>query len=254
MRKQGCSRMNPTSGSNVVDALSELFTRARLVDLSHVLEEGIPTYPTHAKYFLNNWESMGDVARMNQLVLGEHTGTHVDSPCHFPISGEHAGMSVDRLDVDVLTGRCVTVRLDPPPECNDMVGPEALLAWEAQHGAIRSEDIVLLDFQWAHSRWALHADGFRHLDGWPGIAQEMASLLVERRVRAVGTDCVSLDSADGGRGALPAHFTLLSAGILILENVANLDQVPPVSYFLAFPLRIANGTGSPLRAVAVVDA
>ncbi|MFE9446470.1 cyclase family protein [Streptomyces sp. NPDC006602] len=234
-------------------ALGEALAGARLVDLSRTLEEGMPTYPTHAKYFQNRWLSMGDVARMNQLVLGEHTGTHVDSPCHFPIQGPHADVSVEKLSLTALTGRCATVTLDPPPEPDAMVGPQPLRDWEERHGPLRAGDIVLLDFQWARTRWDLHERGFAHLENWPGIARETAELLRGRSVRAVGTDCVSLDSGDGGRGELPAHYVLLSAGVLIIENLANLDRLPPLSFFLAFPLRIAHGTGSPLRAVAVVD-
>jgi kynurenine formamidase len=73
-------------------------------------------------------------------------------------------------------------------------------------------------------------------------------------VRAVGTDCLSLDSADGGRGELPAHFELLERGILILENVANLSALPVRTFLFALPLPIRNGTGSPLRLVAALDA
>ncbi|WP_133916143.1 cyclase family protein [Streptomyces sp. NBC_00582] len=248
MRTQSTGR-TPTTAR----VLDELFAGARLVDLSRTLEEGMPTYPTHAKYFQNRWLSMGDVARMNQLVLGEHTGTHVDSPCHFPVEGPHAGVGVEELPLTALTGRCATVTPDPPPAPDEMVGPGPLLDWEAHHGPLLAGDVVLMNFQWGATRWGLHEAGFAHLREWPGIARETAELLRERDVRAVGTDCVSLDSGDGGRGELPAHFVLLTAGVLIIENLAHLDLLPPLCFFLAFPLRIAHGTGSPLRAVAVLD-
>ena len=59
----------------------------RIVDLTRLIEPGIPTYPTHPKYFQMRWCSMGDPAEMNQLVLGEHTGTHLDAPSHFVPEG-----------------------------------------------------------------------------------------------------------------------------------------------------------------------
>lgn len=242
------------AAGDVLTQLSHLLSQMRLIDLSHTLQEGIPTYPTHAKYFQNRWLSMGDIARMNQLVLGEHSGTHVDSPCHFPVEGSAATVSVDQLGLTALTGRCATIRLDPAPHPNDMVGPALLQAWEEQHGQLEHGDIVLLDFQWGRDRWALHEEGFAHLQDWPGISRESAQFLLDRGVKAVGTDCVSLDSADGGRGELPAHFTLLAQGVLILENLAALHSLPTWSFFMAFPLKIANGTGSPIRAVAAVEA
>src|SRR5579875_1881829 len=88
--------VRPKSASSVVSEAQALFSQARLVDLCHVLEEGMPTYPTHTKYFRNPWRSKGDVARMNQLILGDHTGTHVDSPCHFPVSGPYSEMTIER--------------------------------------------------------------------------------------------------------------------------------------------------------------
>jgi kynurenine formamidase len=243
---------SPPTGP-AAELLAAAFARGRLVDLTHPLVEGIPTYPTHAKYFQNNWLAFGDPARMNQLVLGEHTGTHVDSPCHFPVAGSHAATAVDQLPLTALVGRCAVVHT-PVSEAGDVqVGVAPVLAWEQRNGRLREGDIVLFDFDWARTRWTPGPEGFAHLDRWPGLAGETAELLRERRVKAVGTDCVSLDPGDGGDGELRAHYTLLEEGILILENVANLDQLPDLAYFMAFPLPIVKGTGSPVRAVAVVD-
>ena len=66
---------------------SSILVNHRIVDLTRLLEAGIPTYPTHPKYFQMRWCSMGDPAEINQLVLGEHTGTHLDAPSHFGSPG-----------------------------------------------------------------------------------------------------------------------------------------------------------------------
>jgi arylformamidase len=71
-------------------------------------------------------------------------------------------------------------------------------------------------------------------------------------VKLVGTDCISLDPGDGGGGELAAHYTLLPQGVQILENVCNLGALDPISFFMALPLAVASGTGSPVRAVAIV--
>lgn len=220
-----------------------------IVDLSHRLESGMPTYPTHVQYFQMRWQPAGDPAVMNMLVLGEHTGTHVDAPSHFPADGRSP--AIGEVPLMQLIGRCVTVRLGPFPEENVQVGRSAFEQWEDAHFPIAPGDILLLDFAWA-GRWKRIPEGFAYCKGWPGLAKSAVDYLIDRSVRAVGTDCVSLDSGDGGHGELPAHYGLLPKGILILENLANLSTLPPVGLFVALPLNIHHGTGSPLRAVVLV--
>ena len=89
------------------------------------------------------------------------------------------------------------------------------------------------------------------LKDWPGLSAEAAELLVERGVRLAATDCLSIDrftSAD-----FPAHNVLLRADMLIGENFANLDKLPPWSFLVALPLPMENGTGSPVRAIAFIS-
>jgi kynurenine formamidase len=238
---------------SIADRLGAALSNVRWIELSHPLEEGIPTYPTHAKCFQNRWSSFGDIARMNQLVIGEHSGTHVDAPLHFPVEGPAAGRSVDELPPDALIGPALVIRAPTTLGKNGMMPGSVIEAWEQEHGRIESGSIVFVDFGWAADRWASGEAGFAHLDGWPGLARDAAQLLADRNVRAVGTDCISLDSADGGRGELPAHFELLERGILIIENAANLAELPSRFWVFALPLPIRSGTGSPLRLMAVVE-
>jgi kynurenine formamidase len=234
-----------------LQSLLGMFDDLRMVDLSHRLEAGIPSYPTHPKYFQMPWRSLGDPAEMNQLVLGEHTGTHIDAPSHFVREGDPARRHIDELALQGFFGRALTMTFGPFAERNEFVRAADIEAWERDHVEIRSEDIVLVNFQWA-GRWTRVPEGFGFLEDWPGLSRDAADLLADRGVKAVGTDCVSLDPGDGGGGELAAHYTLLPAGILIIENVANLDLLPAESFVMALPLPIANGTGSPVRAVAFV--
>lgn len=235
-----------------VQNLIEAFAGHRLVDLTRRLEPGIPSYPTHPKYFQMPWRSMGDPAEMNQLVLGEHTGTHVDAPSHFVGEGKPARRHIDELALTGFLGRAVTMTFGPFEGDNELVTQADIDAWEDAHDTRVGEgDLVLIDFQWGR-RWTKVPEGFAFLEDWPGLSRDAAEHLRDRKVKAVGTDCVSLDPGDGGGGELAAHYTLLPAGVLIMENVANLDQLPPESFVIALPLPIANGTGSPVRAVALV--
>lgn len=234
-----------------LQAVHECFEQLELVDLTHRLEVGMPSYPTHPKFFQMRWCSMGDPAEMNQLVLGEHTGTHLDAPSHFVAAGDPARAHIDQLNLTGFIGRAVKMRFGPFKPHNEMVRRADIERWEAANVELRPDDIVLIDFQWAH-RWGLVPQGFDFLDSWPGLSRDAAEHLRERRVKVVGTDCVSLDPGDGGGGELAAHYTLLPAGIAIMENLANLAALPTESFLVALPLPIANGTGSPVRAVGLI--
>jgi arylformamidase len=228
--------------------LLESIADHRIVDLTRLLEPGIPTYPTHPKYFQMRWCSMGDPAEMNQLIMGEHTGTHLDAPSHFVPEGPKR-KHIHELPLESFMGRCLRMKFGPFPKANAMVTAKDIGDWEKSNSAVKKGDIVLVDFQWEQN-WKPGPDGFGFLDSWPGLAADAAEYFSEKRVKVVGTDCVSLDPGDGGGGRLAAHYTLLPEGILILENVSNLASVPTVSVFMALPLKIHGGTGSPVRAVA----
>ena len=234
------------------DRLAAQLAGYRMIDLSRLLTEGIPTYPTHPKYFQMRWCSMGDPAEMNQLILGEHTGTHLDAPSHFvPDLDNPARKHINELPLERFYGRALKLTFGPFAPDNATVGLAEIKAWEAAHLPIQAGAVVLMDFQWG-DRWQPGPAGFAFLDRWPGLAQDAAEYLLDKRVKLVGTDCISLDPGDGGGGALPAHYTLLPGGVLILENVANLKLLPAVSLFMALPLHIHGGTGSPVRAVSFV--
>jgi len=231
--------------------LSDALAGRTIVDLTHTLEQGIPGFPTHPKYFQMPYHCVGDPIELNQLVMCEHSGTHVDSPSHFVTDeNDPARRHMDEVAIDALIGRAVTIHLGPFEPTNAAVTYNEIVAWERANVAIRPGDIVLMDFGWGW-RWQLMSEGLGFVEGWPGIDREASEYLAERGVKAVGTDCISLDPGDGGDG-LPAHYTLLPEGILIIENLANLPTLPGVSEFVALPLKIKNGSGSPIRAISFV--
>jgi kynurenine formamidase len=92
-------------------------------------------------------------------------------------------------------------------------------------------------------------EGKNYLAAWPGMHRDAAEYLAERRVGLVGTDCLGIDGSS--TPDLGTHFVLLGSGILIVENLKNLDHVPPVFLLYTLPLKIKDGTGCPVRAVAL---
>jgi kynurenine formamidase len=93
--------------------------------------------------------------------------------------------------------------------------------------------------------------GRRFLEDWPGLSGEAAKYLVGKGVSLVGCDTLAIDAAVSTEN--PAHYALLGSEVYIVENLKNLDRLPPFCLFLALPLKIRGGSGSPVRAVALVS-
>ncbi len=219
------------------------------VDLSHTLEEGIPAWPTHARFSSVPYESqaLGDVATHRGLTLSEHTGTHMDAPLHFVPEGP-AHYGTDRIPLERLAGRAATIDA-AGLGAGGLLGPDRIRAWEREHGPIEPGDRVLFRYGW-DGRWATGPEGRRFLEDWPGLSGGAAEYLVGRGTALVGCDTLAVDAA--GSEENPAHHALLGNEVYIVENLNNLGALPPFCLFVALPLKIRGGSGSPVRAVALV--
>jgi arylformamidase len=162
----------------------------------------------------------GDPADVSRLVLGTHTGTHVDPPAHF-LPG---GVTVDALALDVLVG--------PAMVAGFPAGPIDGAALDSVAASGDSSARLLLKTGGAAG--AVTPDGAR----W----------LVERGVRLVGADTLSIEPASDD---YPVHRVLLGAGVVIVEGL-DLTAVTPGEYQLVcLPLRIVGGDGAPARAALI---
>ncbi len=229
-------------------SLSEMFAAAgsaTLIDLTHPLRADVPVWPGHPHFCQCIGQSLdrGDVSSWHTLSLGEHTGTHVDAPSHF-IRG---GLTVEQVDSARFFGRLLTLSCTDitPDSCVEL---ERFEAWEQCHGPIRPGDAIAFHFGWDRF-WDTDPAAF--LKNWPGLSGEVASKLATHGVRLVASDCLSVDHF--GSSAFPAHRALLGAGVLVGENFAHLGHLPPVCRLTVMPLPIVNGSGSPVRAIAVLE-
>lgn len=237
--------------SSPVDTLVDLLGTCEVIDLSQTFEEGMPTYPSHSKFFRTLWESYwhGETAVVYQLLVGEHTGTHVDAPAHFIHEGNAQHIWIDEVPLTSFLGRGVSIDVRAMVR-NHHYDTDVIHRFEEANGSIRPMDIVLFNTGWAQT-WALKPDYREYLKGWPGPTPALAELLRDRQIRATGADNLGFDVH--GTKDFPAHYTLLGAGIPIFENLVNLDLLPPFFTFIALPLKIKDGSGSPVRAVALVS-
>jgi kynurenine formamidase len=235
-----------------IPALAAKLRELRVIDLSQTLEEHMPRFPTHAMFFHNLWSSYkhGGRSLHYQLVMHEHNGTHVDAPAHFLSNAKpDAYVTIERVPLAQLMGRGVRV------DCRDIktgeyVSKSRVSDWEGQHVPLQAGDIVLFDFGWAE-KWALRPNDQQYVENWPGVGMDVAEYLLSKQAAALGVDTLSPDPPEALR-TRPIHPVVLEKQMLIIENLCNLNQLPDFFLFLALPLKIREGSGSPLRAVALV--
>jgi kynurenine formamidase len=226
--------------------------QARVVDLSQTLEEHMPNFPTHSKFFHNLWGSyqLGGRSLSYQLQVHEHNGTHVDAPVHFVSDRKVEGhKTIEQIEPGHLIGRGVRLDCRGLKE-GDYISEHFIQHWETEHGAIETGDIVLFNFGWSEY-WGLSPNNRRYLEDWPGVGLDAAKYLVGKSVAAIGVDSLSPDPP-AALDAHPLHPILLEKEVLIIENLTRLNELPDFFLFVALPLKIRQGSGSPIRAIALV--
>ncbi len=192
----------------------------------------------------------------NRFCSPEHGGTHLDAPIHFA----EEGWTAEAIPLDRLVAPAVVLDITAKAAADRDYRLTAadVVAWEGEHGAIPEGSIVLLRTGWS----AFWPEAGRYLGSsvsgdasdlhFPSFGEEAARLLVEeRRVAALGVDTASIDY--GQSKDFLVHRLAAAANVPGLENLTHLDRLPPTgSTLLALPIKIAGGSGGPLRAVALV--
>jgi kynurenine formamidase len=245
------------------DPLAALFADSTAwIDLSHPFDSATIYWPTARPFTLQRVTAgmtpAGYYYEANDFRAAEHGGTHVDAPIHFA-QGKH---TVDRIPLTRLVGPAVVVDVAAAAAADRdyLIGVHDLQAFEAAHGRIVAGAIVLFRTAWA-ARWpnpaaylgtGLRGPGAVPLLHFPGLDPQAARwLTTERTVDAVGIDTPSIDYGQSAR--FEAHQILFAANVPAFENLANLDRLPPVgAYVVALPMKIAGGSGAPVRIVGIV--
>lgn len=173
-----------------------------------------------------------------------HLGTHIDAPLHFVEGGE----TVDRVALERLVGPAVTLDVRTAAGPGPSVTPAVLE--DARQGRPLRDRIVVL-----HTGWVAEAFGTDSYygPGHPHLTVEAARYLVDHSPLSIAVDTL-VDGVEPPRaGDNPVHRTLLGAGISLIENYANGDQLPADGYrIIALPLAIAGADGAPARVVAEI--
>ena len=232
----------------------------KLVDLTYALDEHTVFWPTNRPF---TWEkaAWGKTAKgywyaSGDFSMSEHGGTHIDAPIHF---GE-GRLAVDEIPLHKLIAPAVVIDVRPSVEGSPdyRLSKQDLEKWESRHGVIPPGAVVLMLTGWGQ-RWP---DRARYLGTetpsdvrtlhFPGFSAQAAEFLVkERQVDGIGIDTPSIDY--GPSQDFIVHQIVNGANLYGLENVANLEKLPPKgAIVMALPIKIKGGTGGPVRIIAVL--
>ena len=208
---------------------------------------------------ISRYDDRGPGWYWNRLHLGEHTGTHVDAPIHWITGKDLPGNACDTIPARRFVGPACVIDIEREVEGNadHLVTPEQIEQWEGRHGRIPAGAWVLLRTGWSRRRdpeafLNVAADG-PHSPGFDAAASRM--LAQERDVLGVGVETIGTDAGQAGtfQPPFPNHSIMHGAGKFGLASLCNLDRLPPTgAVVIAAPLKIVNGSGSPLRVLAIV--
>jgi arylformamidase len=204
----------------------------RLVDVSVPLAAGIATYPGNPEFEMTPVKRIaaGDSSNNSRLVMGTHTGTHVDAPKHF--FDDRPG--VDSFPLEMLVGRARVIDL---PHRGGIT--EAHLA----AAGLREDLRVLL--RTPNSALWRSTTGF--YTDYTYITEGGAKFLVAQGVKVVGVDYLSVEQFK--KAGAPAHHVLLGNGVIVIEGL-NLSEADAGQYEMyCLPLRLVNADGAPARVV-----
>jgi kynurenine formamidase len=250
-----------SSSARAAEPAPPSLASARVVDLTYAFDEKTIYWPTSPSAFELKSLARGTVPggwfyASNAFCTPEHGGTHLDAPIHFSESGRATDQIPPRQLI--AAAAVIDVRKQAAAEPDYRLSVSDVRDWEMRHGTIAPGTIVLLRTGWG-SRWpnrkAYLGDdtpGDASKLHFPSYGSEAARLLVhERRVGALGVDTASIDP--GASKDFPVHRIANGANVPGLENIASLEQLPESgAWVIALPMKIAGGSGGPLRIVALL--
>ncbi|MEZ4683367.1 MAG: cyclase family protein [Caldilineaceae bacterium] len=244
--------------------------RVKVVDLTQSLGPDTPVIelpdifaqsPGLSINQISHYDDQGPAWYWNTITLGEHTGTHFDAPVHWITGKDRANNTTDTIPVRQFVGAaCVIDVSKEVAEYEDyLLTREHVLAWEGEHSKIQPGSWLLLRTDWSKRQGR---DAFLNAkaDGphSPGFHPDCVRFLAqERDVLGVGVETVGTDAGQAGgfEPPFPAHNIMHGSGKLGLASLNNLDQLPPTgAVVIAAPLKIVNGSGSPVRVIALTPA
>lgn len=241
--------------------------RVRVFDLSQTLSPRFPQIVLPPEFDqcapfrmeeISRYDERGPGWYWNNISFGEHTGTHFDAPVHWITGRDLPNNTTDTLPPQSLIAPACVIdcAAEAARDADFLLTADHLQAWESRHGTIPAGAWVLM-----RTDWSKRADpvAYQNFDEsgqhTPGPDANAVRLLVERDVLGFGTETIGTDAGQAAhfRPPYPCHTFMHDAGRYGLQCLANLDLLPATgAVLIAAPLKILRGSGSPVRALALV--
>ena len=214
----------------------------RILDLTLTISNKIPSFPGSPQPKLIPWENVRDDGyNLEFLFMSTHTGTHVDAPYHFL----EKGAKIHEISLKKLVSEAVLIQ--SKKKGGESITKTDIQKFEKKHGKITSFSSVIF-----YTGWQRNLQKKYYFEKNPGLSVSAAKYLASKKINLVGIDSPSIDL--GKDSKFSVHQIFAKKGILIVENLANLDKIKSSKFHLVvLPLKLKNATGSPVRAVAFVD-
>ena len=228
---------------------------AQLIDLSREICHKMQRPPSHPSIEVFPFSTHDDVRIADGyeftcatlvLHMGDHAGTHIDAPYHFD---KNSSVTVEKMPLTSFLTEAVCLDLSYKEDETDILVEDLEQAEAAAGVSIQEGDTVLL-YTGFYNR---HAGTEAYLSKFPGLTKESAQWLGQKKITMFGVEPVSPGRL--GRTNFEVHHVCRDMGFTHIEGLINLDKLVGKGRFrfIAFPLRIQNGTGSPIRAIAWLE-
>ena len=250
-------RMLIQGNVEVVDLTAVLGPKTPLLKLPPDLAVDTPPIEIHP---ISKYDKAGPWWAWNWLKVGEHSGTHFDAPRHWITGKDFPDGSTDTIAVKnfVAPANVIDCSKEATAHADFLLTAEDVKVWEKEHGEIRPGEWVLMRTDWYKRNGSEEA--FLNMDEKgphsPGPSADCIEYIIEKGAIGWGTECIGTDagSAGGMEIPFPAHTLMHKNNRYGLASLCNLDRLPAKGAILiAAPLKIERGTGSPVRALALVE-
>ena len=214
----------------------------KVIDLTLTISNKIPTFPGSPQPTFIPWEDVKeDGYNLELLFLSTHTGTHMDAPHHFL----EKGAKIHEISLEKLVSEAALIK--SKKNSSEIITKTDIQKFEKKHGKIEGFSSVIFQTGWQRNLQKKY-----YFTKNPGLSVSAAKYLASKKISLVGIDSPSIDL--GKDDKFSVHQIFAKKGILIVENLANLDKIKSSKFHLVvLPLKLKNATGSPVRAIAFVE-